>query len=69
MTNQEVLQILSSGYRMPIPQNCPNRFYEIMLSCWKTSSQDRPTFLTLKDILENYFDNDCDTQYKDAYLH
>lgn len=69
MTNQEVLQKLSSGYRMPIPQNCPNRFYEIMLSCWKPNSQDRPTFLTLKDILENYFDNDCDTQYKDAYLH
>ena len=69
MTNQEVLQKVAMGYRMPQPANCPTQLYEIMLSCWKKNSQDRPTFHYLKDSLESFFDNDSDTQYKDTFLH
>jgi len=66
MSNQEVLQQVSNGYRMPKPNNCPDRLYEIMLNCWKQNPDDRPTFEALKYKLETYFDDDENKQYRDT---
>lgn len=66
MSNQEVLQQVSRGYRMPQPTNCPDKLYGIMLSCWKHHSEERPTFETLKYRLDNYYDEDDSRQYRDA---
>jgi fyn-related kinase len=64
MTNKQVLEsIIDNGYRMPQPSNCPNKLYDIMLRCWLENPDDRPTFATLKDILDNFFDNDSENQY------
>lgn len=67
MSNQEVLQQVSRSYRMPQPPNCPDRLYQIMLNCWKTNAEERPTFEALKYILENFFDEDESRQYR--YTH
>ena len=54
MTNGEVLAQVPQGYRMPRPLGCPDPLYQIMLDCWKTKPEERPTFEYLKHQLEDY---------------
>ncbi|KAL4649062.1 tyrosine-protein kinase FRK [Arapaima gigas] len=61
MTNYQVIQKLSTGYRMPCPANCPDILYNIMLDCWKENEVDRPTFETLQWKLEDYFELDLNS--------
>ncbi|KAL0967334.1 hypothetical protein UPYG_G00250950 [Umbra pygmaea] len=65
MTNYQVIQQLSTGYRMPSPSNCPKVMYEMMSDCWKENAMDRPTFETLQWRLEEFFDQDV-SSYDDA---
>ena len=58
MSNGEVMQKLQEGYRMPCPENCQEKLYEIMLSCWKEERESRPTFETLRWQMEDYFNTD-----------
>lgn len=67
MSNQEVLQQVARSYRMPQPPNCPDKLYQIMLNCWKATAEERPTFEALKWMLENFFDEDENRQYR--YTH
>jgi fyn-related kinase len=67
MSNQEVLQQVSHGYRMPKPLNCPDRLHQIMMSCWKQEAETRPTFETLKYKLEAFFEEDDHRQYRDTH--
>mmetsp|Transcript_98001 Transcript_98001/g.136130 ORF Transcript_98001/g.136130 Transcript_98001/m.136130 type:complete len:514 (+) Transcript_98001:198-1739(+) len=55
MNNAEVLQQVEKGYRMPCPHGCPELLYTIMLDCWKSSPEERPTFETLQWRLEDFF--------------
>ena len=55
MTNDEVIAQVKQGYRMPQPPGCPDPLYQIMLKCWKTKSEERPTFEFLKYQMEDYF--------------
>ncbi|XP_074846815.1 tyrosine-protein kinase FRK [Carettochelys insculpta] len=60
----QVIQKLDKGYRIPQPDNCPNKLYDIMLECWHAEPQNRPTFQTLQWKLEDYdMDSTC---YTDA---
>lgn len=60
MTNEQVMKQLQEGYRMPCPENCQEKLYEIMLSCWKDRPENRPTFETLRWQMEDYFCTDDD---------
>ncbi|XP_026544253.1 tyrosine-protein kinase Srms [Notechis scutatus] len=51
MTNQETIQQITRGYRLPRPNSCSPEVYSIMLECWKAHPEDRPTFLNLRDAL------------------
>ena len=53
--NSQVLEYLQSGYRMPCPLGCPDRLHEIMRTCWRDDTFQRPTFETLKFHLEDFF--------------
>ncbi|XP_017567920.1 tyrosine-protein kinase Lyn-like [Pygocentrus nattereri] len=55
LSNAEVMARVHRGYRMPRPENCPNKLYEIMTSCWKAEPEERPTFDYMQSILEDYF--------------
>ncbi|XP_043938413.1 tyrosine-protein kinase Lck [Protopterus annectens] len=55
MTNPEVIQNLERGYRMPIPENCPEELYDVMMRCWCENPDDRPTFEFLQSVLEDFF--------------
>ena len=55
MTLNKVLEQVEQGYRMPQPLGCPDPLYQIMLECWNTDPEKRPTFEYLKHQLEDYF--------------
>ncbi|XP_036433864.1 protein-tyrosine kinase 6 [Colossoma macropomum] len=51
--NYEVYQLITSGYRMPAPDECPSHIYEIMTKCWSGLAAERPDFSELRVLLEN----------------
>ncbi|KAH8416230.1 hypothetical protein KR222_011659 [Zaprionus bogoriensis] len=68
MTNAEVLTQVEHGYRMPMPPNCEQRLYEIMLECWHKDPMRRPTFETLQWKLEDFYTSD-QSDYKEAQAY
>ncbi len=55
MSNQQVVEKIMNGYRMLPPLNCPVEIYSIMLSCWHSKPDKRPTF----DELSKQFNQYC----------
>ncbi|KAM8809049.1 tyrosine-protein kinase Blk [Eudromia elegans] len=55
MTNPEVIRNLERGYRMPCPDMCPGELYNIILKCWRTKPEERPTFEYLHSVLEDFY--------------
>ena len=54
MTDEDVKDEVSQGYRMPKPSGCPEHLYQIMLDCWKSEPEERPTFDSFTFNLMNY---------------
>ena len=44
MTDEQVLDAVPQGYRMPEPEGCQEPFYQIMLKCWKLNDDRRTHF-------------------------
>ena len=55
MRNNQVVDQLMQGYRMPQPIDCPHRLYTIMLDCWREEPNFRPSFKTLHQQLRDFF--------------
>ena len=55
MKNNEVLAAIQREYRMPIPKDCPEPLYKVMLDCWNKEPERRPTFEYLYYTLEDFF--------------
>lgn len=53
MSNAEAAQRVKAGYRLSQPEGCPDYIFRIMLSCWETKPDDRPTFKQLLKWLTN----------------
>ena len=55
MDDCEMLNMLSNGGRLEKPMNCPDGLYQVMLGCWDTLVENRPSFqqisLLIRDIL------------------
>lgn len=56
--NHEIADLLTSGYRMPRPADCPVHVHQIMSSCWHQDPESRPSFAEisarLKENKEEY---------------
>ncbi|PAA83390.1 hypothetical protein BOX15_Mlig007901g2 [Macrostomum lignano] len=70
LQNKAILSLVSNGHRMPNPHNeqqgirCDEFLYKnIMLACWHSSEQERPTFATLRNIFESY-ETEAERQYE-----
>jgi len=49
--NEEVINYVRAGGRLPMTLNCPSTLYELMLRCWSTADA-RPSFeFCLKNIV------------------
>jgi len=57
MSNDEVVQKVEGGYKMSCPPECPSSVYILMLKCWETDPNRRPTFLELKTELDKISQN------------
>ncbi|TPP67687.1 Focal adhesion kinase 1 [Fasciola gigantica] len=51
MTNAEAAEHVTRGQRLKRPELCPRNLYVVMLECWNTNPQRRPTFAALKPRL------------------
>ena len=65
MTNAQTLEALQQGYRMPAPQGCPERLYNVMLDCWRDQPETRPTFETLHWQLEEFYSSEDGGGYRE----
>ncbi|KAI4897166.1 hypothetical protein NFI96_015215 [Prochilodus magdalenae] len=48
-----LVNVLKENWRLPVPALCPPKVYTMMMQCWAYSSEDRPTFSHLQDLIES----------------
>ncbi|XP_043934198.1 tyrosine-protein kinase Fes/Fps [Protopterus annectens] len=44
MTNPQTREEVEKGYRLPIPESCPQDVYKLMCRCWEYDPKKRPNF-------------------------
>lgn len=54
-SNKEVLELLTSGFRLQCPSRCPSNIYRIMLDCWAPEALKRPSFHALHSQLDSIY--------------
>ena len=55
--NYTLLEEVQQGYRLEQPEGCPYMLYSLMLRCWDTVPEIRPTFSELENELSTMLDN------------
>lgn len=53
LSDSDVYERVSDGYRMPCPPRCPAFLYELMQWCWRAKPEHRPSFEALMRQLDN----------------
>ena len=51
MDNTQVVAKVVSGYRMPVPEKCPELVGKIMKACWHPDPRKRPDFKLIISLL------------------
>ncbi|XP_068196199.1 tyrosine kinase, non-receptor, 2b isoform X2 [Antennarius striatus] len=46
------------GERLPRPDDCPQDVYNVVLQCWAHKPEDRPTFIALREFLQETMPTD-----------
>lgn len=52
MDNHALLSFLLGGGRLKKPENCSDKLYDVMLTCWAENPLQRPSFFDLVQILQ-----------------
>ncbi|XP_041462200.1 proto-oncogene tyrosine-protein kinase ROS-like [Lytechinus variegatus] len=53
-SNVEVLRFVEAGGRLSQPDQCPDEIYMMMRRCWERSTDDRPSFKMLKEMIHDF---------------
>ncbi|XP_066916418.1 ephrin type-B receptor 1-B-like [Clytia hemisphaerica] len=56
-SNYEVMERLSTGYRLPPPMECPKGIHDLMLQCWHKDRLKRPRFSNILQKVEEWLKN------------
>ena len=51
LQNDEVVEKVTGGYRMPVPRCAPQLVIRIMKACWNSEPGKRPSFLLISNLL------------------
>jgi serine/threonine protein kinase len=51
-TNQDVLKTIEKCYRLPVPKDCPEFIYNLMIKCWNIDRLKRPKFSDIVIMLD-----------------
>ncbi|XP_078454881.1 ephrin type-A receptor 4-like isoform X1 [Lampetra planeri] len=57
MNNQDVIQSIEEGYRLPEPMDCPPALHQLMLDCWQKERTERPNFAQILAYLDKLLQN------------
>ncbi|TRY64943.1 hypothetical protein DNTS_024629 [Danionella cerebrum] len=49
----QLLNLLKENWRLPAPSQCPPKVHSVMMQCWEFNGENRPSFSSLKDLIEN----------------
>jgi len=52
MEGRKIASSLQQGYRMPKPEHVDNDLYQIMMNCWQSEPEARPSFNDLTQQLK-----------------
>ncbi|XP_037627127.1 platelet-derived growth factor receptor alpha [Sebastes umbrosus] len=55
---------IKSGYRMSKPEHAPQDVYEMMMKCWNSEQEKRPTFLGLSDTVSSLLPSSYKRHYE-----
>ncbi|XP_078250802.1 platelet-derived growth factor receptor alpha isoform X1 [Pogona vitticeps] len=59
---------IKSGYRMAKPDHATNEVYDIMVKCWNSEPEKRPSFYHLSEIVENLLPGEYKKSYERIHL-
>ncbi|XP_054993981.1 platelet-derived growth factor receptor alpha [Sorex araneus] len=59
---------IKSGYRMAKPDHATSEVYEIMVKCWNSEPEKRPSFYHLSEIVENLLPGHYKKSYEKIHL-
>uniref|UniRef100_A0A674GQU1 Platelet-derived growth factor receptor alpha n=1 Tax=Taeniopygia guttata TaxID=59729 RepID=A0A674GQU1_TAEGU len=59
---------IKSGYRMAKPDHATNEVYEIMVKCWNSEPEKRPSFYHLSEIVESLLPGEYKKSYEKIHL-
>ncbi|XP_063706959.1 insulin-like receptor isoform X2 [Culicoides brevitarsis] len=62
LSNDQVLRYVIDGGVMERPENCPDKFYELMRRCWTHRPSARPTFMQIVQELHD----DADKSFREV---
>jgi hypothetical protein len=61
MTNDQSVEAVLKGYRLPQPEACPNEVYGVMLLCWDENPKKRPKFKAIQTALTDLISEESKT--------
>ncbi|XP_022101392.1 proto-oncogene tyrosine-protein kinase receptor Ret-like isoform X2 [Acanthaster planci] len=53
MSSKQVIDKITTGYRLPKPESCSDEIYDMLKQCWNDKPEDRPTFTEIRKLLDN----------------
>nr|XP_028600205.1 platelet-derived growth factor receptor alpha isoform X1 [Podarcis muralis] len=59
---------IKSGYRMAKPDHATSEVYDIMVKCWNSEPEKRPSFYHLSEIVENLLPGEYKKSYERIHL-
>jgi len=68
-TNQQAMQLIGSGFRLPPPPGCPRPLYGLMIHCWHTEAGRRPTFSAVVKMLSHLDSHLLNWTERDKSVH